>query len=240
MSSNYEIRAYTISNVGKEKNGDHYLYEYIEDEHLLFAVVADGVSQQPCDWFASETTCRNVIENFKNQRGVRDLHKRLQSSIYQTNQYVSRVDGACYKMASTLSSIVWDITEDKIFYANIGDSRIYSLYDGKLDQVTKDDAVVTKERIYTQNGQRMVDKSTLTKVIGQDNISVQVEERAFLKGEIMVLATDGFYEARKATYSRIMTEFSKTDDFSEGFKTVIEKLELLRGDDLTTIIITRL
>lgn len=238
--SEYKILTYSISNIGKDKNGDHCLFEYIDEEHILLAVVADGVSKQPCDWFASETTCKKLIENFKNQSGNQDIAKRLLSSIHQTNQYVLSIDGPCYKMASTLSSIAWDTTTDKIFYANIGDSRIYTLRDGSFSQITKDDAIITKEKVYTRNGLRVIDQSTLTKVIGQAGITVHVEERPFSKDEIIVLATDGFYEARKATLTKIMIDFSMKSNFVEGFQSVIDKVELLRGDDLTTIVIKRL
>lgn len=41
----YQIFGYSIANVGKEKNGNSLLYEFLAEENLLFAAVADGVSR---------------------------------------------------------------------------------------------------------------------------------------------------------------------------------------------------
>lgn len=35
----FDIQGYTIPKVGKEKNGDSYIVEYLEEEKLLLAIV---------------------------------------------------------------------------------------------------------------------------------------------------------------------------------------------------------
>jgi serine/threonine protein phosphatase PrpC len=235
----FDILGYSVPNIGKEKNGDSYIFEYLENEEILVAVVADGVSKQPCDWFASKTTCKKLLECFKLQEGNKNIHQRFLNSISETNKFVNNMEGNCRRMASTLSVIVWPTSDNKLYFSNIGDSRIYSLKDEKLEQLTKDDSVITKEKVLMHGGLRVIDKSTLTKVIGQDNISISVAEKSLEIGEIIILATDGFYDARKAVYNKIMIELSKSENFKDGFTTAINKLEMLRGDDLTAIVMKR-
>lgn len=159
MSSAFEIQGYSIPNTWKEKNGDAYLFEFIESEQLLLAAVADGVSRQPCDW--------------------------------------------------------------------------------QLHQLTKDDSVVTKEKVFSHGGFRHVDKDTLTKTIGQKNISVDVVAEPISMHEIIILATDGFYEARKASFIKVTEQLEESDNFETNFDRTIGNLEILRGDDFTVVMIIK-
>jgi serine/threonine protein phosphatase PrpC len=235
MKSTYAIRSYSIANFGKERNGDSFLFEEIEDENLLIAAVADGVSQQPCDWLASSTACKAVISHFKQYKHEKDIARRLETSISKANHDVIATEGKCHKMASTLSIVVCEKLSGQCFYANIGDSRIYSLYENRLELLTTDDIIVRKESITTPIGRRVVEKDTLTKVVGQHNLSFSIEKKSFQPGEMLILATDGFYEARKATFNKLMIEYSKTNDLQTGFNSLIEKIEIFRNDDSTII-----
>ncbi|MGI4875519.1 MAG: PP2C family protein-serine/threonine phosphatase [Janthinobacterium lividum] len=239
MKEFYAILGYTVPNFGKEKNGDSFLFEHLAEEDLLIAVVADGVSQQPCDWLASLTTCRALIDHFKRADTRKGIKERLLDSIAQTSREVAATEGKCYQMAATLSVVVCQKSSEDFYYANIGDSRIYSLYGGNLEQLTKDDVIIRKERYLTNAGVRVVDKPVLTKVIGQDYISFKIYEASMRAGETIVLATDGFYDARKAMFQKIMLEFGGASDFERGFVELIDQLKILRGDDLTAIAIKR-
>jgi serine/threonine protein phosphatase PrpC len=238
MKDLYETYGYTISNVGKEKNGDSYIYEIIE-ENVLIAVVADGVSKQPCDWFASELTCTKLVEYFKRNAEKQDIKIRLRESILQVNEYVINIEGNCHRMASTLSVIVWQTQKEYLTYVNIGDSRIYSSFEGKLELLTQDDAIIIKERVLMHGGLRVINKSILNKVIGQPNITFKVAVKDFKEDEIIILATDGFYDSRKAIFNQTMAELSLNKNLDEGFQNVIKKFEILRGDDFTTVMIRR-
>jgi serine/threonine protein phosphatase PrpC len=239
MRDTFEIQGYTIPNTGREKNGDCYGFEYIESEGLLLAVVADGVSRQPCDWLASETTCKHLLEIFKKSAEQSDMGTRLRESIFKTNQKLIDAEGPCQKMASTLSVVVLDSDQKRFYYSNIGDSRIYRLDRGIFLQLTRDDSVVTKEKVYISGMVRTIDKHTLTKAMGQKNISIEVVEEPINEGQIIILATDGFYEARKASFNRIMEQFETSNSFEENFKTTLDKVEILRGDDLTVVMIKK-
>lgn len=239
MKKTYGILGYTVSNFGKEKNGDSFSFEQLEEENLLIAVVADGVSQQPCDWLASSTTCQALIDHFKQNISQSDTAQRLLESILQTNHDVALTEGKCHKMASTLSVVVCSYSSEELYYANIGDSRIYSLYNGSFEQLTTDDVIIRKERILTNAGIRLIDKHILSKVIGQDNILFKINVKSIRTGEVIILATDGFYDARKVVFNKLMTEFGEAKDFEEGFAKLIDQVKILRGDDLTAVAIKR-
>jgi PPM family protein phosphatase len=237
MNDAFEIYGYSVANVGKEKNGDSFVFEYIESKGLLLAIVADGVSQQPCDWFASETTCKQLLGFVREFEKHADIKTQLKEAILRTNEILISTEGKCHKMASTLSVVLIDVNAKCFYFSNIGDSRVFTLQNADFSQVTKDDSVVTKQKIFASGGFRIVDKHTLTKVMGQEKISIEVQERRIAPGEIIILATDGFYEARKASFNRIMIEFHTSGSFEDDVKVVIDKFEMLRGDDLTVVMV---
>jgi serine/threonine protein phosphatase PrpC len=237
MKFTYEVLGYSVPNIGKEKNGDHFLHSFLEEEDLLIAIVADGVSKQPCDWLASETTCQKVYEFFQNNRTEKEIAKRLLKSIQQANEFIVHLEGSCQRMASTLSIIVWPTDSETYWLANVGDSRIYSSYEGQLDLLTKDDVIVFKERILTHGGVRVIDKTMLNKVMGMSNLNVSVKEQPFRENEILILTSDGFYDARKSIFPQTMARLSKLEDFQGAFEEIVKKFEMLRGDDFTTVMI---
>jgi serine/threonine protein phosphatase PrpC len=239
MEESYEAYGYSVAKVGKEKNGDHFLLEQLSEEGLLIAIVADGVSSQPCDWLASETICQKVVEFFKSNIAEKDILKRLRSSIIQANEFVSNTQGACLTMCSTLSVVVWEVARDMLFLANIGDSRIYSSFGGKLELLTKDDSTLVRGPILEHGLVRIIDKPVLTQVIGQGNLRLSVAVQLFKEAEIIILATDGFYEARRGIFTKTLSELSQQPNFKASFEVIVQSFEILRGDDLTVLMIRR-
>lgn len=63
----------SIPRKGKLKNGDS--HNFYEDDHILIAVVADGVGGNACDWKASDQACQDLIscylEEYK-EMGVKE------------------------------------------------------------------------------------------------------------------------------------------------------------------------
>lgn len=235
MEPEYKIYRYTIPKLGKERNGDHHLCELIDDNMLLVAIVSDGVSKQPCDWLASEKTCQEILANLKNNKDEPDLKKRILNSIVSANESVIKTEAPCAKMAATVSMIVWPIGSNKIYFSNIGDSRIYSSFLGKLALLTKDDSIVTKQKIHTSIGSRIVDQSVLTKAMGQPAIAIPVYEKQIEQNEIIILATDGFYDSSKGSFTKKMSDASLHENFSLFFQETINVFQLFRDDDFTVI-----
>ncbi|MFC5532880.1 SpoIIE family protein phosphatase [Rhodocytophaga aerolata] len=142
-------------------------------------------------------------------------------------------------MASTLSIFVWPIGQACCYLANIGDSRIYSSYQGQLQLLTKDDAIMFKERVLMHGGVRIIDKYMLSKVIGMSNLQISVTEKPLREEEIIILATDGFYDARKSIYTQTMAGLSLQQHLEESFQETVKKFEILRGDDFTVVMIKK-
>jgi hypothetical protein len=62
----------------KEKNGDHLLLQDLRDEKILVALVADGITNCPFDWWASDLACTKFLQSFVDFKTY-DHEKSLES-----------------------------------------------------------------------------------------------------------------------------------------------------------------
>lgn len=138
-------------------------------------------------------------------------------------------------MCTTLSVIVYEQLAKKCFIASVGDSRIYRVRGGHFDQLTKDDAIKNEKTIMTPVGRRVVDASVLTQFLGNSTIEFSVESIEFLTGDLLVCASDGFYEARKSGFDRDMLKLSQEEDVLTGFNDLFERYGWSAKDDMTAI-----
>jgi len=234
----FQIYGYTIPNHGKEKNGDSFLLHDLQDEKIVLAIVSDGVSGQPCDWKASASVCEN-IRNHVSQKTGQPLYDRLRESILAANEEVIRTPAPCNGMSATVSAMLWDYAANRYVTANTGDSRIYSVKGPDCTCLTKDDVIKHRETVYTSLGKRIIETSQLTQVIGKSKPEVHITEGSVEAGEVMLLATDGFYGARPGSFLKLVCRLPAAVDFKNGFDELVKDFELMRGDDLTVVALKR-
>lgn len=231
---NLEIYGYTIPKYDKEKNGDHYLIEELKEESLLMALVADGVSRQPCDWKASSTACKGFAEGMLVHADL-EMKARMTASLQHAHLQLLGEEGACNGMVATLIAMVVDIASGQFYLVNVGDSRVYTIIKDEVVQSTKDDFEVREQRVMTATGFKTIQRKILNKGIGQD-ITHATIETGKLKPETWVLLTsDGFYEARKGSFNKKLLSFAQSKEGEKAFQEMVDSFTLFRGDDLTVI-----
>lgn len=235
----YEMASYTVSNFNKEKNGDECKVSYIKEEHLLLAVLSDGVSQQPCDWYASELVCEGFVKYFKASDQNLSIEQRMFNSILSTNNELLEVQGECGRLAATLSVCVVDEQNHEVYWSSIGDSRIYLVFSDSVQQVTRDDVTEIKQVISSSKGSRVISQMQLTSCMGQGNIAPKIQSGSLIPQATLVLASDGFYDARKASFFRKMIDFQREENFEASFTSLISSFEIMRDDDMSVIAIRR-
>ena len=134
--------AYAKSDIGlsRKTNEDNF-----ECGAFNLYIVADGMGGH----LAGEVASSLVIKEIKNYINshihtyVEDYGELLKLSILYANDiiYNKSLADPLYKGMGTTVSAVWFI-DNKIFWAHVGDSRIYLLKDGNLGQITKDHSLV--------------------------------------------------------------------------------------------------
>lgn len=154
--------------------------------------VADGMGGHNAGEVASELVLQNLKFYFN------DLPKGLTSgeleevmnewlqSIHQTVNARGRANKSMSEMGTTLVGLIY--YGKRFFWLNCGDSRLYRLRDGQLEQLTTDHSLINA------NGEKK-HSNVITNCIGAgcDDTFIDMIEftNNFLPGDTYVLCTDG-------------------------------------------------
>ena len=163
-----------------------------ENLDRFIVAVADGMGGHNAGEVASELVLQNLKFYFN------DLPKGLTSgeleevmnewlqSIHQTVNARGRANKSMSEMGTTLVGLIY--YGKRFFWLNCGDSRLYRLRDGQLEQLTTDHSLINA------NGEKK-HSNVITNCIGAgcDDTFIDMIEftNNFLPGDTYVLCTDG-------------------------------------------------
>jgi serine/threonine protein phosphatase PrpC len=171
------------------------------------AVIADGVSAAEAGKEASETCVRNFIADYFSTPDTWTVKKSTTQVLVALNRWLySR--GQHFREAqkgyvSTFSSII--IKSQSAYIFHVGDSRIYRLRAGQLEQLTRDHrTIITKDQSY------------LVRAMGLD-VSLDVDCRTLevQAGDVFLLSTDGLHDF--VSDALLATQLSQVGDDFDSF-----------------------
>lgn len=158
-------------------------------------MVADGVSRAPKDWLASQSAIGFVKAYLLSNKHSTD--RLLEEAVLYANDKVMAGVDDTVGMLTTLSVLICQPSSKKVFWANVGDSRIYGWNGDEWKQLTVDDST---SQPYMENGKmRLRDGapimvSALTKAIGSSPaLKVEVHEIKVNDYSGLLLCSDGLY-----------------------------------------------
>ena len=136
----YRYSSISKTGNGKKRNEDSIGIMELEDGVLC--IVCDGLSGE----FAAERAaklCVESIQNYFQTSSERNHLVKIRDSIKIANRYILELAASKKEwkgMATTTD--VFFLNNNIIYWGHIGDSRIYDLKNGKLNQLTKDHSLV--------------------------------------------------------------------------------------------------
>ena len=150
------IRFYAATDVGKVR--DHNEDNFLVDKKLSLFIVADGMGGHAAGEVASAIAVRSVHDELKRERDLlsdyvaraagankvtgKDIVALLEHSVQRACAKIheeAQADTAKRGMGTTLSAII--VLGTQGFIAHVGDSRIYLMRGGRVQQVTEDHTV---------------------------------------------------------------------------------------------------
>ncbi|MEI6521842.1 MAG: protein phosphatase 2C domain-containing protein, partial [bacterium] len=143
------------TDIGKVRQTNEDAY-FLSENGVVFAV-ADGMGGHHCGEVASQfavTTIEKYSQSLSEcpeEEIIDNLNQIANDVFFLISAKVSE-DSACSKMGTTV--VVAVIRNNKLFYANLGDSRLYLLRNNLLTRVTHDHSVV----------QELVDAKVITEI----------------------------------------------------------------------------
>jgi len=192
----FDIFGITEKHQEKKQNGDHIQYEVIEAENIVVALLADGVSNSPCDYLSSKTACEQFMHEFLNAP-MQDLKERILHAMHEAHYAVLNHEEH-HGMLCAFAAVVWRIGDDYFYFINIGDTRIYKVSGETPEQITEDEAdtvfLRSGSKIATNALSQPLTRRVITNAVGSKTCRITVRKGSWQKGELLLLASDGFYD----------------------------------------------
>lgn len=196
--------------------------------HLDFVfAVSDGMGGALAGEFASRITVEKITRllprSYKQaavglEAGATDVLTELFDQVHGALMYLGGSYEECSGMGATLS-VCW-FTLDWMFFAHIGDSRIYYLpaKEGGLKQISQDDTYVgwlfRKGDLNERQARTHPRRNVLQKALGAGHqfIDPQVGAVAYEPGDTFLLCTDGLVDG---LYDYQLADFLSTPESAE-------------------------
>jgi serine/threonine protein phosphatase PrpC len=150
------------------------------------AIIADGVSAAEAGKEASETCVRNFLADYFSTPDTWTVKKSTTQVLVALNRWLysrgQHLREAQKGFVSTLSCIIFKSHSAHIFH--VGDSRIYRLRAGKLEQLTRDHRTVIS-----------AEQSYLVRAMGLDvSLDIDYKTLELEAQDIFLLSTDGLHD----------------------------------------------
>jgi serine/threonine protein phosphatase PrpC len=223
------------------------------DLELGVFVVADGMGGHNAGEVASGLAVETVMTFMRRTQEGDDVTwpygidrnlsfhaNRLTTAVRLANRRVFRTAESRDELSGMGTTLVAGLIEGgHLVFANVGDSRIYSLVDGQLTQLSTDDSwVATLQNAGTlAPGQKHPMRHVLTNVVGaREDVDVQIGERALADGEVLMLCSDGLHgEITDEQVREIL--LAEADASAAADKLVAAVLEQPARDNVTALVV---
>lgn len=238
------LNAYGASDVGLARANNEDAWTALTD--IGFFVLADGMGGHKAGEVAAkeaiDALCLAVRELAeKPPDELTDLVLSLRHAIQKANRWVynmGRGSEMLHGMGTTLCCLYW--TQEAVFYAHVGDSRIYRFRKGKCEQLTTDHSLFAKWLSYGRIAEECVTpfpyKNVITRAIGTSHeVHPEIAVSTFEPGDTFLLCSDGLSDV--LTLEDIEKILERSPSLSAAGTRLIEKAKIKGSSDNITVLI---
>ncbi|MFH1283546.1 MAG: Stp1/IreP family PP2C-type Ser/Thr phosphatase [bacterium] len=188
------MHIFAKTHIGKERKRNEDCIYYSKEKALL--AVADGLGGHLAGEFASKKAVDMLIDELRVEPKI-VRPKYLAAIIKKINDEIFRISLSNIKYDGMGSTLVFALKrEDRIYIANIGDSRAYLLRNGHLRQLTVDHShvqyLLEKGEISFEEMRRHPLRNLITKSLGlRISESPDIFDLGVEEGDLYLLCSDG-------------------------------------------------
>ena len=204
-----KIRYAAKTDVGMKRTHNEDYFSLIEDEQLF--IVADGMGGHASGEVASKMAAETIGEFYARTRADEEVtwpYKMDRSLSYIENRLVCAIklanlrifETSCrdirYKgMGTTIVSTL--VAGDKAYVAWVGDSRVYRVRDGAIQQITRDHSLLedykeAKPDMTEEEERNFPHKNVITRALGmRETVQVDIRAHQIKSGDLFLLCSDG-------------------------------------------------
>ena len=213
IPSNIKHSGFSLAK-GKNLTGDDF-YNVQTIGNLSVAIVCDGVGSAEEGAQAAKRVTSYLINNFKIRPKSWSIEKSIITFIKSINTILYQESMTNYERPELVTTLTIAVIEgNRLYGANVGDSRVYILRDKYLNQLSHDHAM--EESGY---------ENVLTQAIGIDNdVEPYYFENIIQKDDKILLCSDGLYN--------IMSSNRLETGIPLGATSLVKKASKLSEDNL--------
>jgi protein phosphatase len=191
------------------------------DEEARFAVLADGMGGHRAGEIASRIAVDTISSSIRARLltneplTVARAEAVITSEIAAANSAVLQAASSqdAYRgMGTTLVLAIWH--RAGITYGHVGDSRLYVLRRGELQQLTRDHSIVQEQlergAITIEQARHALNRNVLTRAVGIDPVvTADIRSTAVEAGDVFLLCSDGLTDMlRDSLIESILRSFA--------------------------------
>ena len=214
---------------------------------LGLAVLADGMGGHLAGEVASAMAIDLVNQFFENaaqRSGKLNYSDVVSDSITLANSAIfelSQNKPECAGMGSTV--VVTFFENSKVYVGHVGDSRLYRLRDGKLQQITEDHSLVqelvSRGLLSKDEAIESTNKNLVTRALGiEAGVQIDLNEDAWINGDIYLLCSDGLSDVlRDSQIEEILA--ANMENLEHAIDQLIKTVNENGGPDNVSIILVQ-
>ncbi|MCI5873900.1 MAG: Stp1/IreP family PP2C-type Ser/Thr phosphatase [Clostridiales bacterium] len=193
------MKTFSMTHIGRrrETNQDYMFTSETAVGSLpnLF-LVADGMGGHAAGDYASRFTIEKIVEHIK-QSEKKEPVTVLKEAVDYANRLLLEEAGADEKKAGMGTTIVAATCQgDKLYTANVGDSRLYVVNEEQIVQITRDHSLVEEMvrlgEMDKEDAKGHPDKNIITRAIGVGSeVTVDFFETRVTEKDTILMCSDG-------------------------------------------------
>lgn len=202
-------------------------------------VVADGMGGHSAGEIASSMATKIISDCLLKVKD--NLREKITDAVACANSKIyAAAEGVLSGMGTTVDVCVYD--GKYIHIGHVGDSRVYIIKNGTLNQITVDHSYVEmllqKGEITEAEAKNYPMKNMITRAVGvSDGISTDYYETAFGKNDVLLMCTDGLTNA--VSEEQILDIVNGGKELSQTAEKLVNAANENGGPDNITVVIAR-
>lgn len=230
----------------RDNNEDKFEFYIPEDSGQIASrglvfVCCDGMGGHAAGQIASELTAKTFIDVYFNHPAS-EPRQAMRAAVTAANRFVLDVARAVPSrrgMGTTMSNLI--LLQDTAYTVHVGDSRVYRLRDGALEQLTDDhtwvEEAVRSGSMSREDAEQSQYKHVLTRAVGtEENVPPDVRDHDLREGDLFLLCSDGLINhVPDESIAEALLLFSP----AEACWKLVNQALLLGGSDNCTVMVVR-
>ena len=255
MSLKDKVSTALLSDMGRVRSNNE--DAVAEDIDLGLLVLADGMGGYNAGEIASGITTATVVDCARREwktlpRGEIDsatgltrealMLRNAVETAHTTIYHVSQSQPQCAGMGTTVVACL--LHSDRLSIAYVGDSRLYRLRNGLLEQITRDhsliEELIARGHYSRPEAMKLVRKNIVTRALGvEPEVTVDVIEETAEVGDIVLLCSDGLTDmVDDETIRLTLTEYAANLDGAA--RKLIDLANENGGRDNVSVVLARI